>query len=111
MPSSAIPSDEGDAIGPADRGGCWSRKHPRMVRGEPVPTWDTMKTTHHERERGGLSLEEIAKRLGRTRERIRQIESMALAKLRKAFHRAGYSDQEMLEALRDLAAERDRREK
>jgi DNA-directed RNA polymerase sigma subunit (sigma70/sigma32) len=68
-----------------------------------------MKTTHSELERGGLTLEECGRRMRVSRERIRQIESEALAKLRRAFHRAGYTDREMIEGLRDLAAERGRR--
>lgn len=39
--------------------------------------------------RGGATLEEIAIELGLTRERVRQIEKLALAKLRRALERGG----------------------
>jgi DNA-directed RNA polymerase sigma subunit (sigma70/sigma32) len=48
--------------------------------------------THHypsELSRGNYTLEEIADMMGCTRERVRQIEAMALRKLRKALIRRG----------------------
>jgi len=44
-----------------------------------------------DRARGGLSLEEIAKIEGLTRERIRQIEHQALRKMRQALIAKGYT--------------------
>ena len=48
--------------------------------------------THHdpsELSRGNFTLEEIAEMMGLTRERVRQIEAMALRKLRRALVRRG----------------------
>lgn len=48
--------------------------------------------THHypsELSRGNYTLEEIAEMMGLTRERVRQIEAMALRKLRRALVRRG----------------------
>jgi DNA-directed RNA polymerase specialized sigma subunit len=48
--------------------------------------------THHypsELSRGNYTLEEIAEMMGLTRERVRQIEAMALRKLRRALRLRG----------------------
>jgi DNA-directed RNA polymerase specialized sigma subunit len=48
--------------------------------------------THHypsELSRGNFTLEEIAEMMGLTRERVRQIEAMALRKLRRALRLRG----------------------
>ena len=42
--------------------------------------------------RGNFTLEEIAEMMGLTRERVRQIEAMALRKLRRELRRRGLDD-------------------
>jgi hypothetical protein len=61
------------------------------------PKEDTVRNpppSKNERERGGLSLAEIAKREGLSRERIRQIEVEALGKLRAALEAKGWTKEQ-----------------
>lgn len=52
---------------------------------------------------GGASLGEIARAFGLTRERVRQIESVALPKLRERLQRAGISREDLQEWLAGIA--------
>ena len=47
---------------------------------------------------GNHTLDEVGKYLGITRERVRQIETKALAKVREALGRRGYSAQDIQDA-------------
>ena len=43
----------------------------------------------HEAGRGGLTLEQVAERMNMTRERVRQVEEIALAKTQRIFAKRG----------------------
>jgi len=54
-------------------------------------TYDFERKLKHKREKDPQTLETIAKDMGLTRERVRQIEMKALMKLRKAMRLRGYN--------------------
>jgi hypothetical protein len=62
-------------------------------------TYSDRNKPHHypsELSRGNYTLEEIADMMGLTRERVRQIEAMALRKLRRELRRRGLDDSSLL---------------
>ena len=60
------------------------------------------KAGYRTKDEDGCTLEEVGEELGLTRERIRQIEKAALAKLRAALEERGIDESLWLDHLRDL---------